>query len=164
MHKTGRPRKPTALHVLEGTTRPDRTNLSEPQPVLTDDRPPIWLKGRGRRGWKWVAPVVRQMKILTDADKAALALLCDALGDYVECQEALRQGGRWYETLTKLGERMIKPHPAVAMASDAWRRAARMMVEFGMTPSARSRVKAAAEKDVDPFEAFLSGASSVTSG
>lgn len=159
MQRTGRPRKPTALHVLEGTDRPDRTNRNEPTPTLTDDKPPVWLKGRGRKGWRWIAPVVADMKILTDADKAALALLCDALGDYTECQEALRRDGRFYETLTKLGERMIKPHPAVAQASDAWRRAARMMVEFGMTPSARSRVKAAAEKEVDPFEAFLQGSS-----
>lgn len=157
MQKTGRPRKPTALKVLEGNPGKRPLPKDEPQVPLTSSRPPAWLKGRGRRGWGWVEPIVRGMRVLTDADKQALALLCDALGEYVECREILRETGRTYETSNKLGERMVKARPEVAMASDAWRRAARMMIEFGMTPSARSRVKATAEEKRDPFEEYLSG-------
>lgn len=183
----GRPRKPTALKVLQGTTRPDRRNDREPRPPIAPVKPPSWLKGRGRRAWGWVAPILEEMQVLTTADPHALALLCDAYAEYIECREVVRTLGAVYESrVLKASSRaveveedlegqphggalkrrhadedfrpedwsvIIRPRPEVKMASDAWRRVQRMLVEFGLTPSSRSKVSRAGDaEEADPFE------------
>ncbi len=155
----GRPRKPTALKVLGGTARPDRLNPHEPQPAETTGRPPAWLKGQGRRVWRWLVPLLREMRVLTAADEQALALLCDVFAEYLEAREILRQRGLTYETTTPQGDRMVRPRPEVAIAADAWRRVQRMLTEFGLTPSARSRVQALPAPECDPFEELLASGS-----
>src|SRR5215204_4108204 len=117
----GRPRKPTALHRLHGTARPDRMNAAEPMPpILGDVQPPAWLKGRSLRAWRDLAPRLRAMRVLTEADRDALALLCDAYGELVECRQVIAREGRVYETDGQ--SVMTRTRPEVAIAADAWRR------------------------------------------
>lgn len=175
----GRPRKPSALKVLQGTDRPDRANPDEPIPPSGPVKPPPWLHGRGRTAWKWIAPLLEDMRVLTTADPHALALLCDAYAEYIECRQVVRKLGATYESrVVRASTRrvaadddqadgddfdaadwsvIIRPRPEVKMASDAWRRVQRMLVEFGLTPSSRSKVKAGGTAEADPFEEFLSG-------
>ena len=53
---------------------------------------------------------------------------------------------------------MIRPHPAVAVRQDAWKRVVTLLRDFGMTPSARTRVSGGDAPTDDPLEAFFSGA------
>lgn len=173
---TGRPRKPTTLKALQGTARPDRTNAREPEPPPGPVKPPSWLKGRARAAWRQLAPMLEDMRVLTTADPHALALLCDAYAEYIDCREVVRKQGAVYESrVVKASSRrveaeggdedfdaadwsvIIRPRPEVKMASDAWRRVHRMLVEFGLTPSSRSKVSAGGAEDADPFEEFLRG-------
>lgn len=158
----GRPRKPTALKIVQGTARPDRANPSEPKPPEGPVSPPSWLRGRAKTAWKWVAPVLEEMGVLTTADTHTLALLCDAYAEYIECRAVVRKLGATYEGYGEEGAVMIRPRPEVRMASDAWRRADRMFSAFGMTPSARSKIHASDRGEADPFEEFLSGHSSAS--
>lgn len=164
----GRRPKPTKLKLVEGTARKDRVNDEEPEPPAGDVVAPNWLRGRARRLWKQIAPVLEEMHILTTADPHALALLCDAYAEYVECSEYIRKRGRTYESIVvveaedeageraEITKRMVRPRPEVAMAADAWRRVRAMLAEFGMTPSSRTRVKATeGGREKDPFEDFL---------
>lgn len=165
----GRPRKPTKLKLIEGTIRADRFNEEEPEAPPADVRtPPDWLPPRSeaRRLWRRVAPVLSRMGVLTVADTDALALLCSVLADVIELEEDIRKKGREYESYIELegekGEtivkRIVRPRPQVAMLSDARRMVKAMWVEFGMTPSARSRVKAnTGDGKKDPFDAFMGG-------
>lgn len=180
----GRPRKPTALHRIHGTDRPDRMNPHEPAPPLAvTERCPSWLRGRARSAWKWVYPRLRDMRVLTEADRDALALLCDAYGELIECRAVIAKFGRVYESkiiradtkrVTTKSRRddpfevpddydptalsvMIRPRPEVAIAADAWRRVNAMMQQFGLTPASRSKVSAQETSEVDPFDALLRG-------
>ena len=47
------------------------------------------------------------------------------------------------------------PRPEVAIRSDAWKRHKSMLVEFGLTPSARTRVAANPEQKSGKLERFL---------
>lgn len=152
----GRPRKPSALHIIEGTDRNDRMNQAEPIPTISvGEKPPKWLSLESRRVWRWLAPRLIAMRVLTDADRDAFGLGCDAMADYLAHRATILDHGSTYETTTMQHDTMIRPRPEVAMMADAWRRAERIFNAFGMTPSARSKVKAQAEEDIDPMEQFL---------
>jgi P27 family predicted phage terminase small subunit len=153
-----RPRKPTALHVVEGTERPDRSNPEEPQPpVLTGSpRPPTWLKkSRARAAWKRLAADLIAQRLLTTLDPTSLGLLCDAFADYLEAGEVIEREGAYYDSPTEGGGTITRRHPAVEDRKDAWVRTDRMLGRFGMNPVERSRVHAATEAAADPFEQFL---------
>lgn len=96
------------------------------------------------------------MGLLTTADPHALALLCDAYAEYLDCRAQIKRVGRVYKVKTKTGE-MVMTRPEVGMAADAWRRVLRMMTEFGLTPSSRAKIHATPPADADPFEDYLSG-------
>jgi P27 family predicted phage terminase small subunit len=95
------------------------------------------------------------MKLVSYGDSAALMLLCDVLAEYVSLRVIIEKKGRVYENLTD-GGKVYRARPEVAMASDAWRRAQRMLVEFGLTPASRSKVSAlGAAEEKDPLAALI---------
>lgn len=165
----GRPRKPTAIHVLEGTDRPDRMNPHEPMPaVLVGATPPAWVKGKARQSWKQIAAILTDMRVLTVADVPGLAMVCDALAEYIEARAAVQKHGMVYESKavkivhTRDGDEveivtlMLRSRPEVAIASDAWRRAMMGLTQFGLTPASRAKVSAIGdEAEEDPFEKLL---------
>jgi P27 family predicted phage terminase small subunit len=108
------------------------------------------------------------MRVLTVADATALALLCEALGEWRAADDIVRAEGVVYESTTRSGV-MKRPHPCVAIRGDAWRRAEKMLAKFGLTPSDRSRVETARHAEpgtpnpwdeVTNAERFLFGARS----
>ncbi|HLI51909.1 MAG TPA: phage terminase small subunit P27 family [Thermomicrobiaceae bacterium] len=159
----GRPPKPTALKLLQGTARPDRVNANEPKPGMGNIKPPAWLKGEGRKAWRWLAPALQEMNILTNADPHALALLCDAYAEYLAARAVIRDEGMTYTTFSTSGSKMVRARPEVAIAADAWRRVNQMMQQFGLTPSSRAKVSAAPEEAVDPFAEWERGSQRASS-
>ena len=149
--------QPTHLKLLRGNPGRRPLNDREPQPRPGKATAPSWLHGKARRAWRRLAPMLARLGVLTEADEDALALLCSALGEYTECRQAIRETGSVYLTTTATGDTMVRPRPEVAIASDAWRRVHRMMAEFGMTPSSRSRLQTGGNDDEDPFSEFLRG-------
>ena len=148
-----RPRKPTPLKMLHGTNRPDRANPAEPMPAKLSERmpPPDWLGDRGRKAWADLLPVLRKMGVLTTADPMAFALLCDALGEYIEARAWVQEHEDVYEVAGKDGALTWRKRPEVEIAQDAWRRAKTMLTEFGLTPAARSRVTGTPGEEADPL-------------
>lgn len=119
----GRKPKPTALKILEGA-QPCRINRNEPVIPPSSLDPPGWLTGDAVEHWQELAPILARAGLFTGGDRAALAVLCD---DY----------------------RRLRSDPDDSKARDRYRR---MLIEFGLTPSSRSRIKSTAEKPRDAFE------------
>ena len=92
------------------------------------------------------------MDVLTLADRKALELLVSAYAEWRDCRDTVRLEGAFFDSHTAAGSPTIKAHPAVAAAADAWRRVRSMLVEFGLTPAARSKVSAAEAAVADPFD------------
>ena len=149
----GRPPKPTALKLLQGAKM--RGRKAEPKPIIGTPVMPDHLTGYAADEWARQLPLVTQMRVLTLADIGALEILCLVYSEYREANDELKDGTT-YETLTQSGGVVIRPRPEVMMRSDAFRRYRAMLVEFGLTPSARAKVSAVGdgEKESD-FAAFM---------
>ena len=100
-----------------------------------------------------MAKVLTDMGLLTLADRAAFTAYCVVYGRWVDAEKQVRKLG----TIVKspaTGFPMKSPYLTVAdQAMEAMRK---LLVEFGLTPSSRSRIKLPAEGGpADEFEQFL---------
>jgi phage terminase small subunit len=124
----GRPRKPTALKLLQGNPGKRRLNESEPMPPAASLEAPHWLKAAGRRVWEELAPPVQAEGLLTVLDVELFAHACVQLA-------AARRSTRDKKSLDV---------------------ANRILARFGFTPSDRARLNVN-PRPPDPFEDFLDG-------
>lgn len=151
----GRPPKPTHLKKLGGTLQPSRTNTMEPVPDVALGHPPEWLSATAKEYWSEIGGILLQMKLVSYGDTAAMTLLCDVLAQWVSVRVTIAKKGRVYELLSD-GGKVFRARPEVAMEADLWRRASRMLVEFGLTPAARSKVSAlGGTEEKDPLSALF---------
>lgn len=153
----GRKAQPTKLKLLKGTGRADRINEHEPktEPV-TEMKPPAYLNNTAKIAFRDLVKMVGAdgMNVLADADKTALAMLCDQYSIYRQARKDVKSKGLTFETVGRNGKQ-VKARPEVQIMNNAWDRVAKMMVEFGLTPSARSRVSEVERQEKDAFEVFL---------
>lgn len=96
------------------------------------------------------------MGILTVADQTAVALLCNALAEYVEAAAEVEENGLTfhdarYDKAGELISETRKANPAVAIRADAWRRVNLMLQQFGLTASSRAKIHAEPKKRIDEF-------------
>lgn len=117
-------RKPTRLKVISGTTQPCRAIAATVALPAVDAVPdaPDWLpNAHAIKEWRRLAPILVANKLLTEAGLAALAHLCALHGKIVQLYTA--------------GEA-----PAASLVSQY----RNLINDFGLTPVAQGRVKAAA--------------------
>lgn len=132
----GRPRKPTALKLVEGNAGKRGLPQGEPEPdVLQDLSPPPHLAPRSAEVWRELAPMLRRMGVLTVADVVALEMLCDAVADYRLARQEL---GDDFVVRSAKGSDMLNQWLVAKQLSS--KRAEAFMGKFGMDPVARSRV------------------------
>lgn len=133
--------KPTALRAMQGNPGKRALNAREPRPEQgAMPQAPRWLKAAARREWRRVARMLYNAGLLTQVDKAVLAMYCQAYGRMVEAEKELEQGMSGGEViLSDRGNLYINPWLNVATA--AAKDVLRLAQELGMTPAARSRVQ-----------------------
>ena len=119
--------------------------------------PPKWLAGAALDHWRELVPELDEMGVLTTADGSALALLCSAWAECLAADEAIAEHGLTQTRTTAAGSTSVALRPEVALRSDAWKRYKSMLVEFGLTPSARTRVAANPERKAGKLKRFLDG-------
>jgi P27 family predicted phage terminase small subunit len=132
-------RRPTALKLLLGTARSDRTR-NEPQYRGGIPKAPATLCPAARGYWRELARLLDASGVLTEADRQALALTCEALAEHQTARAVLAELGSTYECRTESGAVMYRVRPEAGLAADAWRRAMRGLCEFGLSPSSRGRI------------------------
>ena len=132
---------PTEIKLLRGTYRLDREPKNPARPPRGTPRPPEWLGPVALELWRELAPLLVKMRVLTKADRQALALLCDALAEYRAARAVVEAEGATFTVRTDSGK-VVRARPEVAIAADAHRRARLMLAEFGLTPAGRRRVEA----------------------
>jgi P27 family predicted phage terminase small subunit len=87
--------------------------------------------------WNRITKIFKKMGAITEIDMAALAAYCDAFGRWYEATDKLKKTGIIIKT--KSGN--IIQNPLIGIANRALDVMHKYLVEFGMTPSSRSRVK-----------------------
>ncbi|EBA4960546.1 phage terminase small subunit P27 family, partial [Salmonella enterica subsp. enterica serovar Montevideo] len=116
---------------------------------------PAHLSDWGKVAWGRLTVLLDGMGILTVADSLALERLCDIYADILQLRLTIADEGRTYIVQTE-GGFLIKANPAVAMLADADRRFKSYLVEFGLTPAARTKVKVdGGEEKEDPLNQFF---------
>ena len=118
---------------------------------MPPEAPPIprWLDEESRKHWKRYAPWLLESGLLARLDQIALALLCDALSDFLASRDIVEAAAAAGEVrfLAKTDKGNIIQHPAVGVKNKAWERVLKLLREFGMTPSARAGLAIGANKD-----------------
>lgn len=142
----GRKPKPTNLKLIAGTDRADRRNDAEPKPAPALPAPPAFLSEEAKAEWTRTAEQLYQLGILSKIDRAALGAYCQAYGRWEQAERAL---ARMAERDAVTHGMMIKTtngnavqNPLLGTANKAMADMMRYAAEFGMTPSARARIKA----------------------
>jgi P27 family predicted phage terminase small subunit len=77
----------------------------------------------------------------SETHEEALNLCAMALDEVRALSETLNEEGTTYETRDKAGATIYKARPEYAQRADASNRARALLIELGLTPAARNRVK-----------------------
>ena len=159
----GRNRKSAAAHALAGNLRTDRHTFTSPQPPAGAPEKPADLVGEASAEWDRMVARLSACKTLTAVDDAALASYCRLHADATRLQTALDAlDSPFFSKVSVDGagieHREPKVHPGFAQLR-SYRQALRQyLVEFGLTPSSRSRVKVADVGETDPLAEFFGNA------
>lgn len=154
---TGRKPKPTHLKLVTGN--PGRRPLpkAEAKVVPALPSPPPHLSDEAKVEWGRVSEELFKVGLLSGVDRAALAAYCQAYARWVQAERAIAKlaehdpitGG----LLTRTTNGNAIQNPLVGTANKAMQDMVRYAAEFGMTPSARSRIQASPAEDAATPEA-----------
>lgn len=104
-----------------------------------------------RRYWSELAPRLIETGLLTEAERSALALTCEALAQHQAANAVIATLGYTYKAETESGTVLHRERAEVRIAADAWRRALRGLAEFGLTPASRGRIELPSQPKANPF-------------
>ena len=133
---------------------------NEPQPVVHIPPIPGHLDAYAEEEWNRVCQVLFNVGILTDIDGAALGAYCQSYSRWRLAEETLASMAENDETTKGLLIRTTNgnaiQNPVVGIANKAAADMVRYAAEFGMTPSARSRLSIIGRPaGTDAAEAFF---------
>src|SRR5712691_11241655 len=137
--------KPSAIARAEGNPGKRRLNDSEPRACATTPRCPDHLDAEAKKEWKRIIPVLRRMKVLTEADGMTLANLCQTWSTLVQAQKKLTELGILYKSPSGY----VQQSPLLAIGNQCVDTITKLSREFGLTPAARSRIIAQSEPDTE---------------
>lgn len=152
----GRRPLPLEIKLLAGNPGKRRLNRREPKGRPGIPPCPPHLTGVARDAWHRLGRRLKALRVITDADAEALELMCSAYGEYRAALAVVARRGRTYATRTANGM-IVRKRPEVAIAAEAWWRVKGMLVEFGLTPSSRTRVVAGKSEPGVADDEFLFG-------
>jgi phage terminase small subunit len=133
----GRPRKPTALHVLHGNAGKRPLPKNEPKPALGCEKPPWLVAPLALAEWERIMPRLLRLGVITEIDGEACALMCAHLAD---AGEQVRMG------------RAVEPRLTAEIRQ--------FLARFGMDPASRSKVSGKPAEEDDPFAGWTGGKAS----
>ncbi len=149
MSNSGRKAKPTALRVLQGNTEHRPLPENEPEPRDPSLIPPIWLVDEAIKLWNIYALVHKNLGTFKQTDEMSFATWCQEMGRYIELQGKIEKKG-YTTTNIRNGDKAI---PEMAMARECLKNARALAIEFGMTPSSRTRLSVPdGSGEKDPLE------------
>lgn len=152
----GRRPLPTVLKLVGGNAGKRAINKTEPKPRREIPSCPSHLADSGKVAWGRLCVLLDRMGVLTEADSFALERLADCYTDILECRILIARDGRTYSTGVD-DSLLIKTNPAVGQLRAADSQFKSYLVEFGLTPAARTKVHAINDDDKkdDPLNEFF---------
>jgi P27 family predicted phage terminase small subunit len=140
--------------LVEGTHRKDREAKNPPKPERGTLSPPRWLNRAAKLEWRRVVKWLDKMAMASDFDRAVLATYCQAYSRLQEFEKAVQEFGITFVT----DKGYVCQRPEVSLAQKQAALVKSLAQEFGMSPSARTRVTVAPKAtSKDPTEELLFG-------
>ncbi len=126
---------------------------------------PAGLSAVAQKEWEDILPILREMKVLTAADGKALAAYCHNFARWFQAESELDRLGIMVEEPILGGpieHREIvgykyKRNPCNGISNDAQKLMKSFLIEFGLTPASRAKLRIEKPAEADPFEAYLAG-------
>lgn len=153
MAKTGPKPQPTELKRLRGN--PGRRPLpkNEPKPRVSSGLPraPTYLDKKAQNEWRRMVKELHPIGLLTNIDLTALSAYCSSYSIWVDAITKIQKHG----PLIKAQSGFPMQSPYLQIANKAQGEMRKWLIEFGMTPSSRTRVKPEKSGDKkDPLKEF----------
>lgn len=128
---------PSALNKLHGN--PGHRPVNEHEPVFEGGTsPPKWLDRDGKTEWKRLGPKLSKNGMLTPADRSAFTGYCIAFSLARRAHAALELVDSLY---IETGTGGIKVRPEVDVLLRSLETCRKFLIEFGLTPAARSKLE-----------------------
>jgi P27 family predicted phage terminase small subunit len=102
--------------------------------------PPAWLSPAGRAYYRHYGRQLEASRVITHADRDALAIYAATIADIAELSKAMRAKGFQRVLYTEMG---VKTNPLVTQYERAKSQARQLGQDLGITPASRSRVQPA---------------------
>ena len=161
----GRRPKPSRVKEIEGNAGKRPVNKNEPRPRLAIPDCPDHLDELAKQEWNRIAPELFRLGLLTNIDRAGIAAYCQSWSRWVDAENNLKKFG----TVIKTPKGYPIQNPYLSIANAAVDQMRKFEIEFGMTPSSRSRIDTSRlmplsdspapaqcqEEDQDPLAEFL---------
>jgi P27 family predicted phage terminase small subunit len=160
MPKPGARPKPTVLKQLHGDIHKARWNKNEPKPAVSRPTCPQHLSPSARYQWGIIVPELLKLGLLTNIDRAELAMYCQAWGDWADARKELNKLTKMSPNrmafLYKTTNGNLVVNPLMFVANKAEERMQKYLIEFGMTPSSRTRIATDVRPESeDPIDQIL---------
>lgn len=161
---SGRPRKPTALKILEGNRGKRELSADEPKPPRGIPKAPHWLREHpeAMKEWRREVKLLDEMGVMTLADASELATRSYVGAEIHRLTADIRVEGRVIEVkaFNKAYEEVVlnrKTNPKCAQL-------AALLVEYrnlgtllGLNPSGRSRLHTTKQEPASKFTGLIGG-------
>lgn len=144
----GRKPKPTHLKLLNGNPGNRPLPENEPKPKVGTTCP-TWLSDGAKKEWRRIYPELERLGLVTKVDRASLASYCQAVADLEEAVSAIAEHG----TVIVTPSGYMQSSPYVTQKHKAMEMIRKFAAEFGMTPSARARVRGIVPEDPEEAKA-----------
>lgn len=140
---------PAAILKMRGSWRAKgRTGGIQPKTEIP--LCPKWINNRARQAWKYIVPILNSLKVTTKLDRGAITRYCTTYAHWQECEEFLDKHGKAYTVKNPDGTpKGVEVFPQVAMAQKYSEILGKLEQQFGLTPSARTRIQVGVTKERD---------------
>lgn len=161
--------KPTETKLAEGNRghRPIENDDFQPERIMPEM--PKGLSRAGKREWSFISRVLFDKGVLTEVDRQALAGYCEAFG---QAEEALRGIKKYGQVIgipllvRETGEPVLdragfpivsklEKNPSVGIYIEMAKLMKSFLIEFGLTPASRSKIKLPAKTKEDEFDKVM---------
>ena len=152
----GRKKLPDSIKALRGTDQPCRmTDKPAVQGATVIKLPKVGLKGTAKKIFAVVATELMHNNLLDVYGVDMVVAYAREMALYHDMMAEIEKGGVTIEVMTKTGV-VTQINPKRKVAEGALAAAKSLAVEFGMTPSSRSRVAAllSGNEQKDEFAEF----------
>ena len=151
----GRKKIPTEIKKVRGTLRKDRELENQMEVKRVNGLPvaPKWLSKIGKEQFNIVCDQLNNLNMLYEVDLKLIEAYSNSMALHIECEQALREKGRVQVYTDEEGRpKHAQIVPLQSVSKQSLDQALKLATQFGLTPSARTKISAPAKLEIKDNE------------